>query len=100
MTERETDFFLQRLTLECGHLSLYGPWDSSTDLDGRPRRMIGDITFCEICPRVPAYPGARHQKEMALRVVVNVEDVPAGRYREAQSPQERKRLDQLSEMTS
>lgn len=72
---------IQRLTLDCGHLRLSGPWDSPLEDDGRARHMIGDITWCEPCPRVPAFTGTG--RELQLRQVLNVEDVPAGLYREA-----------------
>jgi hypothetical protein len=70
---------IQRLTLECGHLRISGPWDSPLNEDGKARHMIGDITWCELCPKsdVPIT-----GKEMAVRTVVNVEAVPADQYRE------------------
>lgn len=63
-----------RLTLECGHYRLDGPRGPS-----EPQRyMIGDMTFCEICPRrdTPAGP------TMLVRQVVNIEHVLASQYRE------------------
>lgn len=86
------DINVWRLTLECAHLRLDGPWD-----EDEQRHYVGDITWCELCPRVPAYAGARDQREMALRTVVNVERVPAEQYREAESRRARARQDQISE---
>ena len=86
------DIHVWRLTLECGHLRLDGPWD-----EDEQRYYVGDITWCELCPRVPANAGAIGQREMALRTVVNVERVPAQQYREADPSRSRARLDQLSQ---
>lgn len=36
-----------RLSLECGHLRLSGPWG---DDEPDTKHMIGDITWCELCP--------------------------------------------------
>ena len=83
---------IQRLTLECGHFRISGPWDSAYE-DGKPRHMIGDITWCEVCPHVPREAG--DGKEMAVRQVVNVEDVPADRYREPEEGVDRRRMDVL-----
>jgi hypothetical protein len=63
-----------RLTLECGHLRLDGPWDAAEP----QRHMIGDMTWCEVCPRRDTPQG----KTMLVRQVVNVEQVPSGQYRE------------------
>jgi hypothetical protein len=73
---------VQRLTLECGHMRLSGPWDSLLDDDGTPRHMIGDVTWCEICPRVRRAPGSGTGKEMRMGYVVHVEDVPPSAFRE------------------
>jgi hypothetical protein len=63
-----------RLTLECGHLRIDGPWDA----DQPQRYMIGDMTWCEVCPKRPVPTG----QVMLVRQVVNVERVPGDRYRE------------------
>lgn len=81
-----SDSVIYRLTLECGHSRLSGPWDSGIGEDGRLRHMIGDITSCEICPTVSAHgmpaSGMVVNRESRLRQVVNVEDVIAVAYRE------------------
>lgn len=77
-----------RLTLECGHFRLDGPWE-----DSEPRHMIGDITWCEVCPHVPRLAGSG--EEMMVRQVVNVEAVSARQYREPTEVLERVRLDRL-----
>jgi hypothetical protein len=88
-TQPNTPVKVWRLTLECGHLRLSGPW---TDTVPDDEHMIGDITFCEVCPRIPdpveQYPA------LALRQVVNVEPVPAGRYREPEEKDARGRMEQ------
>lgn len=65
---------LWRLTMECGHLKLYGPWG------GNPPAIpaIGDVSFCEVCPKVDKRP----YPELRMRQVVDVEAVPMDRYRE------------------
>lgn len=77
-----------RLTLECGHLRLDGPWG-----DDELRRMIGDITGCEVCPRQATGEG----RTMMLRQVVNVEPVPDDQYREPAEGLARARMDALRE---
>lgn len=74
---------IQRLTLECAHLRLEGPWQPTEN--GRTRHMIGDISWCELCPRAEELdrlgPGDT-RKVYALRQIVNVENLPADLYRE------------------
>lgn len=77
-----------RLTLECGHLRLDGPWD-----DNEPHRMIGDITGCDLCPRQVT----GEARTMMLRQVVGVEPVPANRYREPAEELARARAEALRE---
>lgn len=86
---------IQRLTLDCGHLRLSGPWDSPIEEDGRPRHMIGDVTWCEVCPRVPVFTGTG--RELAFRQVVNVEDIPPSLYREAGDEGRRTWRDQIAD---
>ncbi|MFI6793651.1 hypothetical protein ACIBG4_40605 [Nonomuraea sp. NPDC050383] len=62
-----------RLTLECGHFRLDGPWD----VDEPQRHMIGDMTFYEVCPRRASAEG----EVMLVRQIVNVERVPIDQYR-------------------
>lgn len=73
---------IQRLTLECAHLRLEGPWQPTTE-DGRTRHMIGDISWCDLCPKATdhEHPGQTRQV-FALRQIVNVENLPATIYRE------------------
>jgi hypothetical protein len=87
---------IQRLTLECGHLRISGPWDSPLNEDGQTRHMIGDITWCEVCPKfVVPISGIIRGKEMAVRTVVNVEPVPADQYREPGDRVARTRQDRV-----
>lgn len=39
--------FIQRLTLTCGHLKLWGPFRDAND-----EKLVGDHAVCEVCPRV------------------------------------------------
>ncbi len=78
MTEATSTNRIWRLTLECGHLRLDGPWEA----DEPQRHMTGDMTFCEICPKRDTSSG----RVMLVRQVVNVERVPSDQYRE---PEER-----------
>lgn len=55
--------------------------------------MIGDITWCEVCPRLPRRDGPG--QEMAVRTVMNVETVAPDQYREAGYELHRARSDQL-----
>ncbi|MGW4958018.1 hypothetical protein ACWEPL_12400 [Nonomuraea sp. NPDC004186] len=73
-----------RLTLECGHLRLDGPWG-----DDVARRMIGGITMCDVCPR--------RATTTMLRQVVNVESVPVDQYRRLAEDVARARMDALRE---
>ena len=82
---------LWRLTLECGHLRISGPWDDDEPDD---KHMIGDITVCEVCPKVNDSLGLR--KVMALRQVVNVDSIPATAFRESEDKAARQRRDQLA----
>jgi hypothetical protein len=73
---------LQRLTLECAHHRLEGPWQP-TDEDGRTRHMIGDISWCDLCPKATEHPGPGQTRQVfALRQIVNVENLPTTLYRE------------------
>lgn len=38
--------FIQRLTLTCGHLKLWGPFVTMDN-----EKMIGDHVSCDVCPR-------------------------------------------------
>lgn len=79
---------LWRLTLECGHLRISGPWDD----DEHDKHMIGDITWCGVCPLVRD--DGTQRSVMRLRQVVNVEDIPSGRYRQPDERADRGRHDQ------
>lgn len=73
---------IQRLTLECAHLRLEGPWEPTTE-DGRTRHMIGDISWCELCPKEPESAGHGQIRQVfALRQIVKVENLPAALYRQ------------------
>lgn len=89
-----TALIIKRLTLECGHLRISGPWDSPLDDDGKVRHMIGDITWCEVCPRTPEY-GSHGRPVMAIREVVNVEAVAFDQYREPEPELSRSRSDRI-----
>jgi hypothetical protein len=78
-----------RFALECGHTRLTGPWD-----DDEKRPMIGDITFCELCPKVRDYP--RERRVFALRQIVQADDIPGEQYREPDAEAVRARHDQNS----
>ncbi|MFC4912566.1 hypothetical protein [Actinomadura gamaensis] len=84
---------VQRLTLECGHMRLSGPWDGPLDDDSTLRHMIGDMTWCEICPWVPR--ASNVGKEMRIWQVVNVEEVPSAAYREPAEEAKRGRHRQI-----
>lgn len=86
---RASTITVWRLMLECGHLRLDGPWDA----DEPQRYMIGDMTFCEICPRRETHTG----KVMLVRQVVNVERVPGGQYREPKPEADAERREGLGQ---
>lgn len=84
------DSKIWRLVLECAHSRISGPWHADEPDD---KHMIGDITFCEVCPMVPRAHGL--SGEMRLRQVVDVERVPAANYREPGGEVARRRMDTL-----
>lgn len=85
--------WIWRLTLECGHLRLSGPWDSPHKDDGSPRHMVGDLSICELCPRVDL-PGPPCPT-FAVRYVLDVTPVPEALYRQPDDVGMRERQRQL-----
>lgn len=88
--------WLWRLALECGHLRLSGPWDEPHKDDGSPRHMIGDLTICEVCPRVPG----GLTLALSVRYVLDVIPIPDAMYRPPDDGALRSRQDQLYGGTS
>lgn len=84
---------VHRRTLECGHISLTGPWD-----DTEPAPMIGDLTSCEICPKTTD-PQSR-RPTMWVRRVVRVEVIPGELHRLPGDELQRARMDMLSASAS
>lgn len=84
---------IQRLVLECGDSRISGPWDALVD-EGTVPHMIGDITWCEVCPRVLREVGAG--TEMCLRQIVAIQKIPAGTYRAPSEERSRARRDQMA----
>lgn len=64
--------YLQRWKLECGHLVLFGPHD-----DASQRRYIGQVSKCDVCPRIRSAAGF----VAACWTIVDVADVDLSQYR-------------------
>ena len=87
-----------RLTLDCGHFAISGPWDSNADPDhgGRIMHMIGDLYVCLVCPLVPR-DGKVWRAEAAIRTIVMADLIDPALYRDPDPYTARGQADQDSD---
>lgn len=60
--------FIQRLTLTCSHIKLWGPF---TDMSNE--KLIGDHAACDVCPQIKQVGSTQRLPQFQL--VVKVENV-------------------------
>lgn len=60
--------FIQRLTLTCSHIKLWGPFTNMNN-----EKLVGDHVACDVCPRVKQVGSA--QRPPQFQLVVKTEAV-------------------------